>query len=88
MPTGHENGTVSMPRWPSISDSSSSGSRTSRSSLLMKVMMGDSAADLQQADRLRFDAVGGVDDHQRGVHRRQHPVGVFREVLVARGVAG
>ena len=40
MPTGHENGTASMPRCPSISDSSSSGSRTSRSILLMKVMMG------------------------------------------------
>ncbi|MCY1465163.1 hypothetical protein D9M71_832740 [compost metagenome] len=40
MPTGQENGTASMPRWPSISDSSSSGSRTSRSILLMNVMMG------------------------------------------------
>ncbi|MNI50030.1 hypothetical protein D3C73_1046690 [compost metagenome] len=44
------------------------------------------AANLQQADRLRFHTVGGVDHHQRGVHSRQHPVGIFREVLVARGV--
>ena len=43
-------------------------------------------AHLQQAQRLRLDAVGGIDDHQGGIHGRQHPIGVFREVLVARGV--
>ncbi|EWS64606.1 hypothetical protein Y695_02148 [Hydrogenophaga sp. T4] len=44
------------------------------------------AADLQQAPRLRLHAIAGVDHHQRGVHGGQHAVGVFREVLVARGV--
>jgi hypothetical protein len=44
------------------------------------------AADLQQAARLRLDAVGRVDHHQRGVHGGQHAVGVFGEVLVAGGV--
>ena len=41
------------------------------------------AADLQQAARLRLDAVGRVDHHQRGVDGGQHAVGVFGEVLVA-----
>ena len=44
------------------------------------------AADLQQPDGLRLHAVGGVDHHERGVHGGQHAIGVFREVLVARGV--
>jgi hypothetical protein len=44
------------------------------------------AADLDQPARLRLDAVGRVDHHQRGIHRGQHAVGVFRKVLVARGV--
>jgi hypothetical protein len=44
------------------------------------------AADLQQPPRLRLHAVGRVDHHQRRVHRGQHAVGVFAEVLVARGV--
>jgi hypothetical protein len=44
------------------------------------------AADLQQPACLRLHAVGRVDDHQRRVHRGQHAVGVFAEVLVARGV--
>ena len=41
------------------------------------------AADLEQAPRLRLDAVGRVDHHQRRVHGGQHAVGVFGEVLVA-----
>ena len=41
------------------------------------------AADLDQPARLRLDAVGRVDHHQRRVDRGQHAVGVFREVLVA-----
>ena len=41
------------------------------------------AADLQQPARLRLDAVGRVDHHQRRVDRGQHAVGVLREVLVA-----
>ena len=40
MPTGQVNGTAGMPSVRSISSSSSSGSRTSRSILLMNVMMG------------------------------------------------
>jgi hypothetical protein len=40
MPTGHVKGTTDMPSTRSISSISSSGSRTSRSSLLMKVMIG------------------------------------------------
>jgi hypothetical protein len=44
------------------------------------------AADVEQLDGLRFHALGGVDHHQRRVDRRQHAVGVFREVLVAGGV--
>ena len=35
------------------------------------------AADLQQPPRLRLDAVGRVDHHQRRVDRGQHAVGVF-----------
>src|SRR5471032_3084157 len=41
------------------------------------------AADGQQLDGLRLDALGRIDHHQRRVDRRQHAVGVFREVLVA-----
>ena len=44
------------------------------------------SADFNQATGLRFDAVGGIDDHQRRVHRGEHTVGVFRKVFVARGV--
>ena len=43
-------------------------------------------ADLQQPDRLGLDAVGGVDHHERGVHRREHAVGVFRKILVPRRI--
>ncbi len=41
------------------------------------------AADLEQLQRLRFDALGGVQHHDRGVGGRQRAVGVFGEVLVA-----
>src|SRR3990167_151997 len=44
------------------------------------------AADLDQAARLCFHAVGGVDHHQRGIDGREHAVGVFREILVSGGV--
>jgi hypothetical protein len=44
------------------------------------------AAHLQQAECLRLDAVRGVDHHQRGVHRRQHAIGVLGEIAVARRV--
>ena len=41
------------------------------------------AADFEQLDGLRLDALGGVDHHHRRIHRGQHAVGVFRKVLVA-----
>ena len=85
MPTGQVNGTTLMPSSRSISSISASGSCTSRSILLTKVRIGVLRArqTCEQAARLRLDAVGRVDHHQRGVDRGQHAVGVFREVLVA-----
>src|SRR5574343_483547 len=44
------------------------------------------AADVQQLDRLRLDAVDRVDDHDRRVDGSQRAVCVFRKVLVARRV--
>ena len=44
------------------------------------------AADLEELQGLRLQALGRVDHHDRGVGGREHPVGVLREVLVARGV--
>jgi hypothetical protein len=44
------------------------------------------AADLEQLARLRLDALGGVDDHERRIDRGEHAVGVLGEVLVARRV--
>jgi hypothetical protein len=41
------------------------------------------AADLDEAARLRFHAVGRVDHHQGRVDGGEHAVGVFGEVLVA-----
>ncbi len=43
-------------------------------------------ADLHQFFRLGLDPLGTVDDHQGAVHRRQHAVGVFGEILMAGGV--
>ena len=43
-------------------------------------------ADLEQLERLRLDALGRVEHHDRGVGRGQHPVGVLGEVPVAGGV--
>ena len=40
-------------------------------------------AHLEQLERLGLDALGCVEDHDRGVGRRQHPVGVLGEVAVA-----
>lgn len=39
--------------------------------------------DLEQFQRARLDALGGVDDHNGRVDRRQRAVGVVGEVLVA-----
>ena len=44
------------------------------------------AADLKQLDRLGFHALRGVNHHHGGIHCRQHSIGIFREVLMARGV--
>jgi hypothetical protein len=44
------------------------------------------AADFEQLPGLRLDALRGVDHHDRAVDRGQRPVGVFREILVARRV--
>ncbi len=44
------------------------------------------AADFEELPRLGLDPFGGVDHHDHGVHRGQHPVGVLREILVARRV--
>ena len=35
------------------------------------------AADLQQLTRLGFNALRGIDDHDRAVGGRERPVGVF-----------
>ena len=43
-------------------------------------------ADLEKLPGLRLDALGSVDDHDGGVRGHQRAVGVFGEVLVARGV--
>ena len=43
-------------------------------------------AHLEQLERLRLDALGRVEHHDRGVGGGQHPVGVLGEVAVARGV--
>ena len=43
-------------------------------------------ADLEQLDGLCFDALCGVQQHNRCVRGNQYPVGIFREVLVAGGV--
>ena len=44
------------------------------------------AADLEQLDRLRLDALGGVDEHHGAVRCDEHAVGVLGEVLVAGGI--
>ena len=43
-------------------------------------------ADLKQLARLRLDALRAVDDHDGRVRRHQRPVGILREVLMARRV--
>ena len=43
-------------------------------------------ADLEELERLRLDALGRVQHHDRGVGRGQDPVGVLGEVPVPRGV--
>ena len=44
------------------------------------------AADIQKLDRLSFDALGRVNDHDGGVHGRENTIRILGEVLVARRV--
>ena len=44
------------------------------------------ATHFEQLERLRLDALGGVEHHHDAVDREQRPVGVFAEVLVARRI--
>jgi hypothetical protein len=44
------------------------------------------AAHVEQLQRLRLQALRRVEQHDRAVHGLEHPVGVFGEVRVARGV--
>ncbi len=85
MPMGQVTGAQPMPSTFSISSSSASGSRPSRSSLLMKVMIGVSRSrqtsiSLMVRSSTPFRA---VDDHQRRIDRRQRAIRVLGEVLVA-----
>ena len=41
------------------------------------------AADLEQFQRARLDALGGIDDHDGGIDSRQRAIGVVGEVFVA-----
>ena len=41
------------------------------------------AANLEEFARLRLDTFSGVDDHDRGINRGEHAVGVLGEILVA-----
>ena len=43
-------------------------------------------AHLEQLARLRLDALGGVDDHDRRVRRHQRAVGILGKVLMARRI--
>ena len=42
------------------------------------------ATDIHQLDGAVLNTLGAVDHHERGVDRRQGPIGVLRKVLVAR----
>ena len=44
------------------------------------------AADLKKFARLGFDALAGVDNHHGCIHRREHAVGILREILMAGGI--
>ncbi len=88
MPTGTNSGVGVRPMRSVISSSSSSGARPGRSHLLIDGDDGDAAVatHLEQLEGLRLEALGGVDEHHRGVDGGQHPVGVLGEVGVAGGV--
>ncbi len=88
MPIGQVTGAQVILSTRSISSSSSVGSRPSRSSLLMNVMIGVSRSRQTSISLIVrcFDAFRAVDDHERRVDCGQRAVGVFGEVLVARRV--
>ena len=44
------------------------------------------AAHLEQFLRLCLDALGRVEHHHHGVHRREHPIRILREILMAWGI--
>ncbi len=63
------------------------GSRPSRSSLVMKVMIGCCAGGrLQAAPGQALNTLYRVDDHKHGVNRCEDPVGIFGKNRCARGV--
>ena len=72
----------------SISSSSSSGVAAGPVPLVDEREQREAAvaADLEQLEGLRLDALGGVEHHHRGVDGGEHPVGVLGEVAVAGGV--
>src|SRR5258708_22807958 len=44
------------------------------------------STDFEKLAGLRFDTLGGIDHHHHGVDRGEYAIGIFREVLVTRGV--
>ena len=87
-PIGQVTGAVSSASVFSISSRRSKGSRALAVELVDEGDDRDVAqpADLEELAGARLDALGGVDHHDGGIDRRQRPVGVLREVLVARRV--
>jgi hypothetical protein len=43
-------------------------------------------AHVHELDRPRFDALRGIDDHQRAIDRRQRPIRILGEIFVTRRV--
>ena len=43
-------------------------------------------ADFEELERTRFDALGGIDNHDRAIDGSQRAVGVIGEVLVTRRI--
>src|SRR5438477_6471685 len=92
MPIGQEAGATSSASDCSISSNRSNGSRTSRSSLLTKMVIGTSRSG-QTSKCLRICSSmlpwrhwGGVEHRHRAVEGGQGAAGVLAEVLVARRV--
>ena len=86
-PTGQVTGAVSSASVEAISSNNSIGSRLSRSILLMNVRSECRAGgNLEQLAGPGLDPLGGVDHHDRGIHRGERAVGVLGEILVARRI--